>query len=78
MTTTDWRDQANCRGIDTNLFFPEVGEVSADAKTACRGCVVREQCLDFALVNKERFGIWGGTSERQRKKMRRGTYELAS
>lgn len=66
----DWHSQANCRGIDPELFFPERGGSSAEAKAVCAGCVVREQCLDYALENHERFGIWGGLSERQRRRVR--------
>ena len=66
----DWHGQANCRGIDPELFFPERGGSSAEAKAVCAGCVVREQCLDYALENHERFGIWGGLSERQRRHVR--------
>ncbi len=62
--------QANCRGIDPALFFPERGGSSAEAKAVCAGCVVREQCLDYALENHERLGIWGGLSERQRRRVR--------
>jgi WhiB family redox-sensing transcriptional regulator len=68
----EWRSQANCLGIETNLFFPDRGsEMIQQAKAVCHSCVVREQCLQFALVNSERFGIWGGTSERERKRIRR-------
>lgn len=69
----DWFDERNCRDVDTRLFFPMQGEnhLSAAAKAVCAGCTVREQCLQFALDNEERFGIWGGTSEKQRRRMRR-------
>jgi WhiB family transcriptional regulator, redox-sensing transcriptional regulator len=66
-----WRDYANCLGVDPDLFFPERGDTSADAKAVCRGCVVREECLEDALGNGERFGVWGGMSERERRVIRR-------
>lgn len=67
----DWQSQANCLGVDPDLFFPERGASTAEAKAVCAGCVVREQCLEYALANGEKFGIWGGTSERERRVIRR-------
>ncbi len=66
-----WQGQANCLGVDPDLFFPERGASTREAKGVCRGCVVREQCLEYALVNGEKFGIWGGMSERERRRIRR-------
>lgn len=66
-----WQDNANCLGVDPDLFFPERGASTREAKEVCRGCVVREDCLEFALVNGEKFGIWGGLSERERRRLRR-------
>jgi WhiB family transcriptional regulator, redox-sensing transcriptional regulator len=68
---TAWRRQANCMGVDPDLFFPERGSSTREAKEVCRGCVVREECLEFALENGEKFGIWGGLSERERRRIRR-------
>lgn len=67
----DWHDQANCLGVDPDLFFPERGASTREAKEVCRGCVVRLDCLEFALQNGEKFGIWGGLSERERRRIRR-------
>lgn len=66
-----WRDAAACRGMDPALFFPERGTPTADAKAVCRTCRVRSECLADALDARERFGIWGGYSERERRAMRR-------
>jgi WhiB family transcriptional regulator, redox-sensing transcriptional regulator len=66
-----WQDYANCLGVDPDLFFPERGASTREAKEVCRGCVVREQCLEYALANGEKFGIWGGLSERERRRIRR-------
>jgi WhiB family redox-sensing transcriptional regulator len=66
-----WQRSANCMGVDPDLFFPERGGSTREAKEVCRGCVVREDCLDFALDNGEKFGIWGGMSERERRRIRR-------
>ncbi len=66
-----WQDQANCLGVDPDLFFPERGASTREAKEVCRGCVVRNDCLEYALENGEKFGIWGGLSERERRRLRR-------
>ena len=66
-----WHDEANCLGVDPDLFFPERGASTKEAKEVCRGCVVREDCLEYALANGEKFGIWGGLSERERRRVRR-------
>jgi WhiB family redox-sensing transcriptional regulator len=68
---TDWKARANCMGVDPDLFFPERGMSTREAKEVCRGCVVREDCLEYALANGEKFGIWGGLSERERRRIRR-------
>ena len=64
-----WRDSAECRGEDPNQFFP--GKGWPKMNELCRRCTVREECLNFALDNFERFGIWGGASERRRREIRR-------
>src|SRR5439155_16769605 len=66
-----WQDEANCLGVDPDLFFPERGASTREAKEVCRGCVVRTECLEYALANGEKFGIWGGMSERERRRIRR-------
>ncbi|MEX0768000.1 MAG: WhiB family transcriptional regulator [Microthrixaceae bacterium] len=66
-----WQMLSNCLGVDPDLFFPERGASTKDAKAVCQGCVVREDCLEYALTNREKFGIWGGLSERERRRIRR-------
>jgi WhiB family redox-sensing transcriptional regulator len=66
-----WQARANCMGVDPELFFPERGASTREAKEVCRGCVVREDCLEYAIANGEKFGIWGGMSERERRRVRR-------
>jgi WhiB family redox-sensing transcriptional regulator len=66
-----WQRKANCLGVDPDLFFPERGVSTREAKEVCRGCTVRQECLDFAIANGEKFGIWGGLSERERRRIRR-------
>ncbi len=72
-----WQDYANCLGVDPDLFFPERGASTREAKEVCRGCVVREDCLEYALANGEKFGIWGGLSERERRRIRRQRAQAA-
>jgi WhiB family redox-sensing transcriptional regulator len=66
-----WQERANCLGVDPDLFFPERGASTKEAKGVCRGCEVRVDCLEYALSNGEKFGIWGGLSERERRRVRR-------
>lgn len=66
-----WIERANCLGVNPELFFPERGASTTEAKEVCRGCVVRKACLEYALTTREVYGIWGGKSENQRRKMRR-------
>lgn len=66
-----WQEFGNCRGVDPDLFFPERGASTKEAKEVCKSCVVREECLEYALSNGEKFGIWGGLSERERRRIRR-------
>ncbi|MGY1753843.1 WhiB family transcriptional regulator [Blastococcus sp. SYSU D01042] len=65
-----WRLSALCGETDPEAFFPEKGGSTRDAKRVCTGCEVRAECLEFALANDERFGIWGGLSERERRRLR--------
>lgn len=67
----DWQAKARCTGVDPEIFFPERGGSSKAAREVCARCEVRRQCLEYALNNKEQFGIWGGTSERERRRLRR-------
>ena len=66
-----WQADALCAQTDPEAFFPEKGGSTRDAKKICASCEVRAQCLEYALKNDERFGIWGGLSERERRKLRK-------
>ena len=67
----DWMDQGNCRGMDPDIWFPDRGESTARQKQICASCTVRDECLEVALEHAIRFGIWGGKSERERRRLRR-------
>ena len=82
MTHDDWRHHAACRDEDPELFFPisEVGpgaRHTAEAKAVCARCPVREQCLRYALDNGLDDGIFGGTTERERRTLTRRTRQAA-
>ncbi|MBW3577523.1 MAG: WhiB family transcriptional regulator [Actinobacteria bacterium] len=62
---------AKCLDADPEAFFPEKGGSTRDAKRICAACSVRDECLQYALRNDERFGIWGGMSERERRRLKR-------
>ncbi|WP_226368242.1 WhiB family transcriptional regulator [Pseudonocardia sp. ICBG162] len=67
----DWQERALCAQTDPEAFFPEKGGSTREAKRICSGCEVRAECLEYALAQDERFGIWGGLSERERRRLRR-------
>ncbi|HYI34078.1 MAG TPA: WhiB family transcriptional regulator [Glaciibacter sp.] len=66
-----WQSDSLCAQTDPEAFFPEKGGSTRDAKKICASCEVKSQCLEYALANDERFGIWGGLSERERRKLRK-------
>ena len=66
-----WQSDSLCAQTDPEAFFPEKGGSTRDAKKICTSCEVRSRCLEYALENDERFGIWGGLSERERRKLRK-------
>lgn len=66
-----WQADALCAQTDPEAFFPEKGGSTREAKRICESCEVRAECLEYALENDERFGIWGGLSERERRRLRR-------
>ena len=70
----DWQAKGLCRGVEPEVFFPISEEDAWRAKEICTVCSVREQCLAFSLTNRERYGVWGGVTEKERLEMfRRGT-----
>ena len=70
-TELSWQEQSLCAQTDPEAFFPEKGGSTREAKRICSGCEVRAECLEYALAHDERFGIWGGLSERERRRLRR-------
>ena len=66
-----WQERALCAQTDPESFFPEKGGSTREAKKVCTGCDVRAECLEYALAHDERFGIWGGLSERERRRLKK-------
>ena len=66
-----WQERALCAQTDPEAFFPEKGGSTREAKRVCLTCEVRAECLEYALGHDERFGIWGGLSERERRKLKK-------
>lgn len=64
-----WHVDALCAETDPEIFFPEKGHAVKPAKDICRRCIVRAECLDYALTTRQRFGVWAGLSERERRKL---------
>jgi WhiB family redox-sensing transcriptional regulator len=67
----DWQDAALCAQADPEAWYPEKGGSTKEAKQICRACPVRMECLQYALDREDWFGIWGGLSERQRRRLHR-------
>ena len=66
-----WQERALCAQTDPEAFVPEKRDTTHKTKRGCLTCEVRDDCLEYALMNDERFGIWGGLSERERRRLRR-------
>ena len=64
-----WRQRSACRGVDPDIFYPATDEEADEAKAICAVCPVREACLEYALANRERDGVWGGATERERRRL---------
>jgi WhiB family transcriptional regulator, redox-sensing transcriptional regulator len=69
----NWQENAACRGIEPEIFFPVSDEEAGPAKAICSTCDVERYCLLFSFQNRERYGVWGGVTEKERIEMvRRG------
>jgi WhiB family redox-sensing transcriptional regulator len=80
-TDDDWRDRAACLGLDPQIFYPTTDEEADAARAICATCDVRDECLEHALGRREKDGVWGGATERDRRRIirqRRRAARLAS
>jgi len=68
---SNWRERARCKGADPSTFYPENDEdpVAAEAKFICETCVVREYCLEYAITAREKIGVWGGYTAKERRRL---------
>lgn len=66
-----WAGFGSCVGVDPDIFFPERGDDTSRARAVCRVCPVRDECLSWALESRQCFGIWGGMTPSQRRRLRR-------
>jgi WhiB family redox-sensing transcriptional regulator len=64
-----WRQHAACRGLDPEIFYPATDEEADLAKAVCEVCSIRQACLEFALGSRERDGVWGGATEKERRRI---------
>lgn len=71
LSLPSFMDLGACQGLDPDIFFPDRGESLRPAKAVCDKCIVKDECLEYALASGERFGVWGGTSERERRRIRK-------
>ncbi|MEZ5216355.1 MAG: WhiB family transcriptional regulator [Ilumatobacteraceae bacterium] len=68
-TDMTWRDLGACKGLDPTIFYPDDDDDGSDAKIVCTECAVRVTCLEFALSHREKQGVWGGATERERRRI---------
>jgi WhiB family redox-sensing transcriptional regulator len=64
-----WRELARCQGVNPEIFHPAEDDEGAEAKAICALCAVREPCLEFALAAREKEGVWGGMTARERRRL---------
>jgi WhiB family redox-sensing transcriptional regulator len=64
-----WREQAACLGIDPQVFYPADDDEAEQARAICANCEVRVECLEYALARREKDGVWGGATERDRRRI---------
>lgn len=78
MMDMSWRQRGACRGLDPEVFYPISDDDADEAKGICGSCSAREQCLEYALANREADGVWGGATERERRRILRQRRKTAA
>lgn len=71
LTNQTWRQLSACRGVDPGIFYPPDDDDADAAKAVCDACSVRQPCLEYALATREREGLWGGATEKERRRILR-------
>ena len=69
LQTKAWLDLGACRGLDPGIFYPDTDDEAVEAKEICAGCAVQATCLEYALSHREKEGVWGGATERERRRI---------
>lgn len=69
LQTKAWLDLGACRGLDPGIFYPDTDDEAVEAKEICTGCAVQATCLEYALSHREKEGVWGGATERERRRI---------
>ena len=69
MNAPAWRKRSACSGLDPQIFYPDPDEEGLEAKAVCEVCPVREPCLEYALSHREKEGVWGGATEKERRRI---------
>ncbi len=67
----EWRMLGACRGLDAGIFYPDNEDEAETAKQVCAQCSVQQACLEYALSEREKAGVWGGATERDRRRILR-------
>lgn len=65
----EWRKLGACRGLEAAIFYPDEDDDAEEAKAVCEMCSVRVACLEHALMSREKVGVWGGATERERRRI---------
>ena len=71
LTNQTWRQHAACKGVEPDIFYPASDDEAEVAKIVCGQCPVRQPCLEYALASRERDGVWGGATEKERRRILR-------
>jgi WhiB family redox-sensing transcriptional regulator len=71
MQRSVWRDQAACQGLEARIFYPADEFEAESAKNVCEACLVQDRCLEYALTSREHEGVWGGCTEKERRRIQR-------
>jgi len=78
MMDLSWRSRGACKGLDPDIFFPPSDDVALEAKAVCAQCPVRQHCLEYALTKREHEGVWGGATEKERRRILRQRRKTAA
>lgn len=73
-----WRSKGACKGLDPDVFYPDTDDLALEAKAVCGDCAVRQPCLEFALNQREHEGVWGGATEKERRRILRQRRKTAA